>query len=164
MLNEILTILTSEGNSIIKEIQRNLASTGTDATKKTSNSLRLQATKQDNKYLLQIYGRPFFMTVETGRKPTPDKKPPQTMVQNIREWVKARGMSESMVYAIATEINKKGTKLWRQGGRKDIVSNVITESKIAEIEKSILEAYAKAFLLNIKNLWNGNNRAQAGTI
>lgn len=154
MLNEIINILSKEGNSIIKEIQSNLSSTGTDASGKTSRSLRLQVVKQDEKYLMKIFGRPYFMTVETGRKPTPEKKPSKTMIANIRSWVKERGISESLVWAIAVNINKKGTKLWQQGGRKDIVSNVITDSKIQQIERSILEYYAKAFVVNIKNLFN----------
>ncbi len=47
---------------------------------------------------MQLLGRPFFMTVETGRKPTPDKKPSREMVDNIRKWCDARGVDEGAAW------------------------------------------------------------------
>lgn len=138
---------------MIGDIRRNLSSTGTNATNKTQQSLRAEVTQGQNKYRMRLLGREFFFTVETGRKPTPEKKPSRTMIQNIREWVKARGLEERLTWAIATEIQKKGTRLWRQGGRKDIVSNVVTNSRIDQITRSVLDQFAKDFAANIKNIF-----------
>jgi hypothetical protein len=58
------------------------------------------------------------------------------MIENIKEWVAARGKPESMVWAIATKINKEGTKLWQQGGRTDIY----TDLKEGFADKIFMEA------------------------
>lgn len=156
MLVDLTKILTDTGQSFIKDIQRNLDSTGTTATGKTKRSLRQEITKDGNKIILTIYGREFFFTVETGRKATPDKKPSSGMIANIRQWVQARGMNQSMVWAIAMSIQKKGTLLHQRGGREDIVSNVLDQSKLSSIAKSILEQFAITYLSSFKSTINAN--------
>lgn len=156
---DLIQILSKEGDSIVKEIQQNLASTGTNATSKTSRSLRYEVRKDNNKYIFQIIGRPFFLTVETGRKATPDKKPSKGMVDNIKEWLRAKGKPQGLAWAVAMSIQKHGTKLHQQGGRKDIVSNVINESRINKIEELTLQAFAADFMTHIKQLFaDGPNR------
>lgn len=124
MINaDVLSILNEQTNNFISKVQGNLASTGTDATKETSKSLRYEITEEGSKIILTVFGRPYFATVETGRKPTPDKKPSRNMIENISKWVAVRGKPESMVWAIAVSINKKGTDLWRKGGRTDIYTD-----------------------------------------
>lgn len=122
---EIFEVIQDKGIDLINNIRVNLGSTGTNATVKTSQSLRIALKQEGTKYSLTLYGRPFFMTVQTGRRPTPDKKPSREMISNLMEWVDARGLDESAVWAIATNINKKGTKLWRDGGRTDIVDPAV---------------------------------------
>jgi len=124
MTAELMTILSNEANSFLSEVKRNLDDTGTTATGKSKESLRYEITEEGNRIVLTVFGKPYFAVVETGRKPTPDKKPSRAMIENIKEWVAARGKPESMVWAIATKINKEGTKLWQQGGRTDIYTDL----------------------------------------
>lgn len=153
----MIDILTSNGNSVISQIKENLASTGTNATDETGNSLRLEVKNEGFKQILKIYGRPYFMTVETGRKPTPNFKPSIQFVANIKKWMDAKSKIGS-AYGIAQDIHKRGTKLFRQGGRKDIVSNVVNESFVQSISKSILDKFAKEVLTNTVTLFNSGNR------
>jgi hypothetical protein len=153
----VIDILTQQGNSVIAQIKENLSSTGTNATGETGNSLRLEVKNEGFKQILKIYGRPYFMTVETGRKPTPEYKPSIQFVANIKKWMEAKGKSGS-AYGIAQAIHKKGSKLFREGGRTDIVSNVVGESFVQSISKEILDKFSKEVLTNAVTLFNSGNR------
>jgi hypothetical protein len=148
---EIFNVIQSEGIDLANNVRINLGRTGTSATNKTSQSLRIQLRQEGTKFKLQLFGRPFFMTVETGRRPTPDKKPSREMISNIREWVNARGVSEEAVWAIATNIQKKGTELWREGGREDIVEPAVDEF-VNNVGQNLLEAEADNFVLKVREL------------
>lgn len=119
----VLSILNDETNNFINIVKGNLASTGTDATKKSSNSIKSKITTTDSKITIEVTAKPFFSVVETGRKATPGKKPSEDMIDNIKEWVAVRGKPDSAVWAIATSIQNKGTDLFRKGGRTDIYTD-----------------------------------------
>ena len=140
----LLTILSDETNYFLSEVKRNLDNTGTTATGKSRDSLRYEITEEGNKIVLTVFGKPYFAVVETGRKPTPDKKPSRAMIENIKEWVNARGKPESMVWAIATKINKEGTELWKKGGRTDIYTD-LKEGFADRIFKEAVENLASEY-------------------
>lgn len=148
---ELFNVVQSEGIDLINDVRINLGRTGTNATNKTSQSLRVQINQEGSKIKMQLYGRPFFMTVQTGRKPTPGKKPSREMVDNIREWMNARGMDESQAWAVATNINNKGTKLWREGGREDILDPAVDQF-VNDVSQELLEAEAENFQLKIRGM------------
>lgn len=148
---EIFEVIQDKGIDLINNIRVNLGSTGTNATVKTSQSLRIELKQEGTKYSLTLFGRPFFMTIQTGRRPTPDKKPSREMIDNLREWVNARGMDESAVWAIATNINKRGTKLWRDGGRTDIVDPAV-DTFVNDVGQAFLEAEADNFQLKVRQM------------
>lgn len=145
-------ILAQAGKSAVEKIQANLSSAGTNATSETSRSLHYSVENQGNKTILTIVAKPYFMVVETGRKPTPDKKPGREMIENIGRWLASRGKEESMKWAVAVKINKEGTELYKKGGRKDIVSNVITDDFIQTVMKEILQHFAEAVMSNVVKL------------
>jgi hypothetical protein len=153
LIVNVIDILQQSGNSVVEQIKKNLASTGTNATGSTSNSLRVEVKNEGFKQILKIYGRPYFMTVETGRKATPDYKPSQQFVASIREWMQAKNV-EGSAYGIAQDIHKKGSKLFRDGGRTDIVSNVVNETFTQQLSKAILDEFAKSYLTHTVNLFN----------
>lgn len=142
-------ILTKAGKYAVEKIQGNLASSGTNATEESSESVTFSVESQGNKSTLTITAKPYFMVVETGRKPTPGKKPGREMLDNIGKWLTARGKEESIKWAVAVKINKEGTELFKKGGRKDIVSNVITDQFIEDIANEILQYFADAVLSNV---------------
>jgi hypothetical protein len=150
---DILRILNGYGASTVEQIRQNLSSTGTSATGKTARSLRYEVTQEGTKATLKVIGKPFFAVVETGRKATPNKKPSPDFVANIKEWLQARGMETKPAYAIALSINKKGSKLFRDGGRQDIYSNVINQNLVDKISLDLLNKFAQQFMTNVVKLF-----------
>jgi len=128
-----------------------MGSAGQNATFETSNSLRIEVTQSGNNFKLQLFGRAFFMTVETGRRPTPNKKPSRAMIERITSWVEARGIDVSAVWAIATKIQQRGTRLWFEGGRTDIVQPAI-EDFVNNTSKDLMDAVADQFINEWKSL------------
>lgn len=146
---ELIAILNKYGNSTVEQIRSNLSSTGTNATGKTAQSLRYEVTNEGTKATLKVIGKPYFAVVETGRKPTPEyTKPSYEFVNSIKEWLNARGKSELSAYGIAKGIHAKGTKLFRDGGRKDIYSNVVNQNLVDKISVDLLDKFATQFLAN----------------
>ena len=141
----MLSILNTQSNSFIEKIRQNLTSTGTTATGKSAGSLYYKITDNGDKIDIEVIGaRSYFATVETGRKPTPDKKPSRAMIDNITAWVNARGKPESAVWAIATNIQKFGTELFQKGGRKDIYTDEIP-GFVEELTDAMTKQWADEF-------------------
>jgi len=158
MNSAILSILNEQSNSFIQKIRNNLESTGTTKSGKSAGSIYYKFTESDHgdKITVEVIGaRPYFATVETGRKATPDKKPSRAMIDNITAWVNMVGKPESAVWAIATNIQNKGTELFQKGGRKDIYSNEI-DGFIDSIGAAIAKEVADEFLDNMVKTWNVN--------
>lgn len=148
---EIYNVIQGQGIELMNNIRLNMGRAGMNATNKTSHSLRIELKQEGTKFKMQLLGRPFFMTVQTGRRPTPDKKPSREMISNIAEWMEARGMDERQVWAVATNIQKKGTQLWRDGGRTDIVDPAIDEF-VNGVSQALLEAEADNFVLKLRQM------------
>jgi hypothetical protein len=142
MIGNIVQILTQAGQSLSEQIKNNTVK----VTGKSAKSVGYEVSVEKTTANLKITAKPFIRVVETGRKPTPDKKPSRKMIENISEWLNALGKEQSLAWAIATNINKKGTKLWQQGGREDVFSNVLSERNINKIERTVLDEFAKAYL------------------
>jgi len=146
---ELFNIINNKSIDLINDIRANLGATGTNATGRTSQSLRFELKQSGSKYTMQLFGRPFFMTVETGRKPS-DKKPSREMINNLKVWMDARGMDSSKVWGVATKIQQRGTRLWFEGGREDIVQPAVDEF-INNVSQELLDAEADNFVLKIKD-------------
>ena len=147
---EIYDIVNLKGIDLVNNIRADIGSHGQNATQQTSQSLRFEIVESGSKVSFKLFGRAYFMTVYTGRKPTPDKKPSREMIQNISQWVGARGINESAIWAIAKDIQLKGTQLWRDGGRLDDYEAII-DTFINDVSTSILDAEADNFILKVKD-------------
>lgn len=144
MTVELLKLLNDNASTFIGDIRRNLVNTGTQATGKSGNSLRYVIEEGSDRIILEVFGKPYFAVVETGRKPTPDKKPSRAMIDNITEWVSVRGKPESAIWAIATSIQKSGTALYRKGGRTDIYTD-LKEGFADKIYMEVVENMASEY-------------------
>ena len=148
---EIFDVINTQFIELTNNIRANLGATGTTATGATSQSVRYELKQEGTKFTGRVFGRPFFMTVQTGRRPTPDKKPSRQMIDNLKLWVNARGMDESAVWAIATKIQKQGTDLWRAGGRTDIVDPAV-DTFVNDVAQDFLKAQADNLVLKIRGI------------
>lgn len=147
---ELFEVVNSRTIDLLNNIRINMGRAGMNATNETQHSLRYEIDQDGPNLKVRVYGRPYFMTVQTGRKPTPEKKPSREMISRLMRWVDARGMDESAVWAIATNIQKKGTQLWRDGGRTDIVDPAVDEY-VNELSKDILDGIADEFMIKLKD-------------
>lgn len=163
---DLKQIVEAKLKAAISKIQDNLESTGTNASGRTSQSLRLESSD----YGFIIYGRKAFATVETGRMAGGI---PKGFNDIIKQWIKDKGISVTQIPykrkesqnwrpkysvnerslniaagAISFNIKKNGTALFRKGGRKDIFSNVFIE-ELPEIKKDIQFEIIKQIKLNL---------------
>lgn len=142
---DVVKILQNNGIQLINDIRANLGSV--NATHETERSLRIEVSDKG----LKLLGRPFFMTVQTGRRPTPEKKPSREMIERITAWVEARGMNLSAVWAIATKIQQRGTRLWLEGGRTDIVDPAVDDF-VNNMATDLLNSAADDLILKVKTM------------
>lgn len=156
---ELINILHNYGTDTVRQIRENLSSTGTTTTGKTAQSLRYEVTQEGTKATLKIIGKPYFAVVETGRKATPQfTKPSEDFVASIKEWIQAKGGDTNHAYAIAKNIHKRGTKLFRDGGRKDIYSNVINQNLFDKIGLDLLNKFTQQFMTSVVKIFkDGSN-------
>jgi hypothetical protein len=152
VIAEILAILTQYGQSTTDQIKVDIPK----KTGKTAASVRFTVREEGSKAILSITGRPYFMAVQTGRKPTPDKKPSSSFVQNIKDWLQVQGKEQGPAYAIARSINQKGTKLWQQGGNT-LISDIVSQSLIDKISQDVLTEFAKYYLVSTVKIFDGNS-------
>lgn len=148
---DIIQLLNNEGIDLANNIRANIGAAGQWTTGETGNSLKIQVTQEGTKFRAQLVGRPYFMTVQTGRKPTPNKKPSREMIAGITRWVEARGIDLSAVWAIAMTIQRRGTRLWFEGGRTDIVDHAEDEF-INNVSIALADAGADDLVLKIKKM------------
>jgi hypothetical protein len=145
---ELDSVLSDWGNRVADRIKSNLDTTGTTASGRTKDSIEVVADMGE----LTIYGRRFFEGVETGR---PAGKIPYRFQDIIRQWMDEKGISDQFgqkewqkrnaAYLIAQKIKDSGTKLYRDGGRDDIFSNVINEM-LPELEEKLTIAVKESIL------------------
>lgn len=153
MIVDVSKILKSALNDARDGIRANLLSTGTNASGRTSESLEVVVEGDVG----ILYGRQAFGTVETGRK---GGKVPAGFRQIIYQWMQDKGVHAdvtgnrsqrsadmSMAYHIAKKIAREGSKLYRDGGRNDIYSNVLPLT-IERVRKEVTDIY----IININSI------------
>jgi hypothetical protein len=155
MIVNTMAILNQYGGGLVNELKQALSSKS--ATGKTVQSLQYQVRREGNKDILTVTGRPYIMALETGRKATPQyTKPSFAFVQNIREWLSAKGSDQGLAYAIAKSIHKKGTV-----GTHGIISNPVNHA-VEQIKQETVKQFAKQFLFHmVEFLQRGNNNSSS---
>lgn len=134
-------------------IQQNLETTGTNASGRTSRSLEVVVDNTSG----TLFGRQAFGTVETGRRAG---RVPYGFTEIIYQWMQDKGVHAerygrrsqrsadmSMAYLIAKKIAREGSKLYRDGGRVDIYSNVLPVA-IEQVKRETTNVY----IINIKSI------------
>lgn len=135
----VAEILTQRLERIKTKVQERILQEGRSASGKTAASLNIVINGMKG----ALYGRKSILAIERGRGPG---KIPHGFVGIIREWIKAKGITvkpiptkrassitpekrglNSMAGAIAYNIMKKGTRLYRDKSYNDIYSSVLEE-------------------------------------
>lgn len=160
-------MLTQEISAIIQktlekwkdEIVGNYEKSGEKTTGKTGEEFEVKMYENGGRLL----GASYVYVLESGRGET--KKGGDGSVRNrIKKWIKDKGVFnysnekelESLSWAISKMIHKEGTQLFREGGRDDIYSNVLTENAIDDLLNRIAIAltikFSSEIVEKIKNL------------
>lgn len=150
---DIRKILTGALEEAKDKIQQNLANTGTNASGRTSASLEVVVDGTVG----TLFGRQAFGTVETGRKPG---RVPAGFRDIIYQWMQDKGVQAevtgrrsqqsadmSMAYCIARKIANEGSRLYRDGGREDIYSNVLPLT-IERVQNEVTNVY----MINVNSI------------
>lgn len=148
---ELDSVLSDWGNRVAERIKSNLDTTGTTASGRTKDSIEVVALDGE----LTIYGRRFFEGVETGR---PAGKIPYRFQDILYDWASAKGIlanfgdteykQRSALYMVGQFIKNHGTKLYRDGGRETIYTDVINE-ELPKLEEEIRIKVVDSILRNI---------------
>jgi hypothetical protein len=137
---------------IRERITENIRTSGEWASGETAKSMRIEETERGGR----LIGRPDFWSLEEGSEPSPLHKYPANFQQIIYDWMEDKGIAPSDQYehvtvagSIAWYIRKHGTRLYREGGRQDIYSNVIDE-EVANLKKTIAAEIISTLAYTIK--------------
>ena len=139
-------------------LQQNIASSGQNASGRTSRDIKWQ-TPLPNK--LVVDGPPYVYVLETGRGPNKNQAP--GAISGFVGWAGKTFMKDWTVnkpvdynpFAISAVIAKHGTKLFRQGGRKDIITPVLAEDRFDKLTKEIADISLKLVVNKIDTGING---------
>lgn len=122
----------------VGDIKRRHVQARQRATGRTMNALEVRMRREADAIVGEIWGMPYTGAWETGSRPARRKGTAasrESMVQNLKEWCKIRGLAvddkqaERLAKYLAWYIKRYGSKLYRNGGRRDIITPAIEATK-----------------------------------
>ena len=125
-------------NDCVGDIKRRHIQAGQRATGRTMNALEVRMRREADAIVGEIWGMPYTGAWETGSRPAKPKyqgKPSREFVASMKEWVKVRGLAlndkqaQQLAFYLAWYIKRYGSKLYRQRGRRDIITPAIEATK-----------------------------------
>ena len=141
-MSTITELLEKFGIDSVELIRGNIARAGQNATGKTAAAIQWMTPSPKR---LVVDGPKFVYVLETGRGPNKNQSPDS--IQKfvgwagstfIKDWATDKPV-EYNPYSIAHVIAKNGTKLFQQGGRKDIITPALDESRIDKLTAQIAD-------------------------
>ena len=143
-MKTVTEILNDFGNSSVNDIRSNIKRAGKNVTGETSAAITSEMITPDR---VQVSGPSYVYTLEDGRGPRRGTTKSE-FPSKLRTWLIKRGnyknfgnTIEQATRSLQFLINKRGTKLWREGGRKDILTPVVDDPRRYErLTKDIAEA------------------------
>jgi len=118
-----------------KSIQKNLSTSGRNASGSTSKSLKVTSSITPTQVRASLLGSSVLEQLEYGRGKTKNPSSNATWAADLRGWMRIRGIPEGAFYPIWRKINEEGYK-----GTAGIVSNPVDDFKkgVAEDIKAII--------------------------
>lgn len=125
---EVQRVLTEELTEGRKRIIANSKRARQEASGKTYRGMKIAVLADAEGARGIMSARPYFAALETGSRPWRGKykRPPMFFVDIMEEWIADKGLKLNP-YAVATSVMRKGSRLYRQGGRRDIFTPVVEE-------------------------------------
>ena len=128
-IRDIEVMLTEVFEQAKRDIIANHERAGQVASGKTRDSLSVEVTSDTTSATATMYGRKYFAALETGSQPWKKqyKHPPKPFVETIAKWMVDKGIEGVSAYLVARKIMREGSKLYRDGGRQDIFTPVMSD-------------------------------------
>lgn len=134
-----------------RDIIANHERAGQVASGRTRDSLSVEVTSDTTSATATMYGRKYFAALETGSAPWAKqyKHPPRPFVDTIQRWMDDKGIEGVSAYLVARKIMREGSRLYRDGGREDIFTPVMSdiEERIDAELSSIFETITTKTLI-----------------
>lgn len=144
--------IKQELNEWIKRIRRNMDVENVNASKKAYKSLKVEV--EGNVY--KIIGVDYFEQIEKGYDGI-NPPAPSNFERVIFNWTKKKGIyfksyniRKKVARNFANSILEKGTRLYQEGGRTNIYSDVFDEN-IDKLKKGVTEKF-KEFIYGGKSI------------
>lgn len=128
-LQDIEVMLQEVFEQAKRDIIANHERAGQVASGKTRDSLNVEVISDTTSATATMYGRKYFAALETGSRPWKKqyKHPPKPFVETIAKWMADKGIDGVSAYLVARKIMREGTRLYRDGGRQDIFTPVMSD-------------------------------------
>lgn len=147
-IDSIRSILDSNGQMLIRNLQKDLEVKKTNASSTLSKSLKFVTEVNQTSVIGTLYAEDYWVFVNEGRKA--GKRPP---ISAIEKWIKEKpiqlnDISEtSLAFLIARKIGKEGTK-----GTKVFTNNttVVLNNLQKELPKELSETLKNNILTELK--------------
>ena len=139
-------ILEKFGQDSVNLLRSNISKAGQNATGETSNNITSDMLSNTR---VQVTAPSYVYVLETGRKPR-ESSQESDFRSKLEKWITARGL-DITVSSLQYLINKRGTKLWREGGRKDIITPILDNKRFIKLTKDILDAQFNEVSMSIEN-------------
>lgn len=140
----------------VAELQRNITTTDTGQYLPRAHREAMAATLgysiTDTEF--QLFGGEFIWTYEIGRGPTVNDGP-GAVRRYVREYIQEEGIvprgqdrrgmpidEDTLAFFISRKIHETGTKPWRSGQPTGVISSIVNDAAVAELEQILSEPYA----------------------
>lgn len=157
-MTTVENILSQFGQDSVKIIRDNMQRAGQNATGETSRSI---STVMPNKDRVQVTAPGYIYVLETGRAPRKSNEE-SNFNSKLEQWVRARGINigktiEQTTRSLQFLINKYGTKLYREGGRKDIITPIFKQDRFDKLTNDIANAESNKVINVIESGIDGHS-------
>ena len=164
-MTDVRDILQDALTRCVDDIKRRHVNAGQKATGRTMDALEVRVRAEGAAIIGEIWGMPYTGEWETGVPSSPRLWKPrrgcwrngcrkgtdaerQAMVRNLKEWAAIRGLTagmtdrqaENLARYLAWYINRYGSRLWRNGGRRDIITPAV-EATERVLEERLSQYY-----------------------
>lgn len=152
-IDSIRSILDSNGQMLIRNLQKDLEVKKTNASSTLSKSLKFVTEVNQTSVIGTLYAEDYWVFVNDGRGASKGGSKPGKLKDKIEEWIKQKSIvvndisTSSLAFLIARKIHKKGTK-----GTKVFTNNttVIANNLQKELPKELSETLKNNILTELK--------------
>lgn len=143
---EVEDIMRRTLEDCVYDIRRRHVEAGQRVTGRTMDALEARVRREGTTIIGEIWGLPYTGAWETGSRPARRRgsdEERRAMIRHLREWADIRGLTAGMTDSqaqhlasyLAWYIKRYGSRLYREGGRRDIITPAVEAAKATLAER-----------------------------